>query len=123
MNRGVQPSAKQIVGGSGLSMSKYQHHIFICMNQRPDTDPRGCCGAKGSEAIRTAFKEEIEKRGLKGKVRANQAGCLDTCAMGPSVVIYPEGAWYTVKTVSDVREIVEQHLIFGKQVERLLMPL
>jgi (2Fe-2S) ferredoxin len=103
-------------------MGKYQHHIFICMNERPETDPRGCCSTKGSEAIRAAFKEEIDKRGMKGTVRANQAGCLDTCGMGPSVVIYPEGIWYTVKTVSDVQAIVEEHLIAGKPVERLLMP-
>ncbi len=103
-------------------MSKYQHHIFICMNERAEADPRGCCSARGSETIRAAFKEEIEKRGLKGTVRANQSGCLDTCSMGPAVVIYPEGVWYTVKTVSDVEEIVEQHLINGKPVDRLLMP-
>ncbi len=102
-------------------MSKYQHHLFICTNKRPENDPRGCCAAKGSEEIRAAFKHEIEKQGLKGRVRANQAGCLDTCAMGPSVVIYPEGVWYTVKTTSDVEEIVKQHLVGGKPVERLLM--
>jgi len=103
-------------------MLKYRHHLFICMNQRTDNDPRGCCSAKGSAAIRDAFKEEIERRGLKGVIRANQAGCLDTCALGPSVVIYPEGVWYTVKTVDDVKEITERHLIRGEIVERLLMP-
>jgi len=102
-------------------MNKYKYHIFICINQRPDDDPRGCCSEKGSEVIRAAFKKEIEKRGLKHCVRVNQAGCLDTCAMGPSVVIYPEGVWYTVKTVADVDEIIEGHLIGGHRVERLLM--
>lgn len=103
-------------------MSKYQHHIFICTNQRAVDDPKGCCASKGSEEIRTAFKEEISRRGLKGKVRANQAGCLDTCAMGPSVVIYPEGVWYTVKSKEDVAELVESHIVKGEVVERLLMP-
>jgi len=103
-------------------MNKYQHHLFICTNQRDDTDKRGCCSEKGSEVIRAAFKKEVEKRGLKADVRVNQAGCLDTCAMGPSVVIYPEGIWYTVKTAADVTEIVETHLMGGKRVERLLMP-
>ncbi len=103
-------------------MNKYKYHIFICTNQRPDTDPRGCCSEKGSEVIRAAFKKEVEKHGLKAQIRVNQAGCLDTCAMGPSVVIYPEGVWYTVKTVADVDEIIESHLIGGNRVERLLMP-
>jgi (2Fe-2S) ferredoxin len=103
-------------------MNKYQYHLFICTNERNETDPRGCCAAKGSEVIRAAFKETIEKRGLKGKVRANAAGCLDACAMGPSVVIYPAGIWYSVKSVSDVEEIVESHFIRGKIVDKLLMP-
>lgn len=103
-------------------MSKYQHHIFICTNQRAEGDPKGCCASKGSEEIRDAFKEEVKKRGLKGTVRANQAGCLDTCAMGPSVVIYPEGVWYTVKTKEDVAEVIESHIVKGEIVERLLMP-
>ncbi len=103
-------------------MPKFQHHVFICMNKRADDDPRGCCAQKGSGAIRDAFKEEIEKCGLKGAVRANQAGCLDTCALGPSVVIYPEGVWYTVKTREDVQEVTKRHLIKGEIVERLLMP-
>ncbi len=72
--------------------------------------------------IRDAFKEEIGRCGLKGKVRANQSGCLDACAMGPSVVIYPEGVWYTLKTKEDVTEVIERHLLEGKIVARLLMP-
>jgi (2Fe-2S) ferredoxin len=103
-------------------MSKYQHHLFICTNQRAEGDPKGCCASKGSDEIRAAFKEGIAERGLKGKVRANQAGCLDTCEMGPSVVIYPEGVWYTVKTKEDVAEVIERHLLKGEVVERLLMP-
>ena len=59
---------------------------------------------------------------LKDVVRANKAGCLDHCALGPSVVIYPEGVWYTVKTESDVTEIMERHVIKGEVVTRLLMP-
>ncbi|MBI3358482.1 MAG: (2Fe-2S) ferredoxin domain-containing protein [Nitrospirae bacterium] len=103
-------------------MNKYQYHLFVCTNQRPATDPRGCCAEKGSEVIRAALKEAIEKRGLKSKVRVNQAGCLDACAMGPSVVVYPQGIWYTVKSASDVEEIVERQCVKGNVVERLLMP-
>ncbi|MFQ5950150.1 MAG: ferredoxin [Nitrospiria bacterium] len=103
-------------------MQKHQYHIFICINRRPEDDPKGCCAEKGSEAILSVFKEEIAARGLKGKIRANKAGCLDACALGPSVVVYPEGVWYRVKTREDALEVIERHLIKGEIVERLLMP-
>ena len=103
-------------------MPKHQYHIFVCENRRPAEDPRGCCAAKGAGEIRAFFKEEIKKRGLKGKVRANQAWCLDTCGMGPSVVVYPEAIWYTVKSKEDALEIIDRHLLKGEIVERLLMP-
>ena len=82
---------------------RFRHHVFVCENRRPDDDPRGCCAAKGSEEIRDAFKAEIHRRGLKGQIRANGAGCLDNCAQGPTVVVYPEGVWYTGVTPDDVR--------------------
>ena len=94
-------------------------HVFVCMNERPDGHPRGCCKAKGSEEILKAFKEELLKKGLNVGVRAQKAGCLDTCEQGPSVVIYPEGIWYGRVKTEDVREIVESHLIQGKPVQRL----
>jgi (2Fe-2S) ferredoxin len=100
---------------------RYRHHVFVCENRRPEDDPRGCCAAKGSEAIRAALKEEIARRGLKREVRANAAGCLDSCADGPTVVVYPEGVWYGHVRVEDVPEIVERHLVNGVPVERLLL--
>ena len=103
-------------------MGKYQRHIFICMNERPDDDPRGCCAARGAAVIRETFKSELAKRGWKGKVRANQAGCLDACAFGPSVVIYPEGVWYRLKSREDAMAVIEQHIERGEIVERLLIP-
>ncbi|HET9554236.1 MAG TPA: (2Fe-2S) ferredoxin domain-containing protein [Anaeromyxobacteraceae bacterium] len=98
---------------------RYRLHVFVCENRRPDTDPRGSCGAKGSEAVRQAFKEELARRGLKAEIRANAAGCLDACAFGPSVVVYPEGVWYGHVRPEDVPEIVEEHLVHGRPVERL----
>jgi (2Fe-2S) ferredoxin len=72
--------------------------------------------------VRAAFKDELERQGLKGLARANAAGCLDACAHGPTVVVYPEGVWYGGVTPADVREIVERHLLGGERVERLLIP-
>jgi (2Fe-2S) ferredoxin len=100
---------------------RFVRHLFVCENRRPPEDPRGSCGCKGSPAIRAALKEELKRRGLKGKVRANAAGCLDACAHGPTVVVYPEGVWYGGVRPEDVPEIVEQHVIGGRPVERLLI--
>ena len=102
-------------------MAPYDIHIFVCMNRRDPSDPRGCCADKGSEAIRDYFKKAVKARGVPGRVRVNQAGCLDQCQFGPSVVIYPAGIWYTVRTTEEVDEIVETHLLRGKPVERLRM--
>jgi (2Fe-2S) ferredoxin len=98
---------------------RFRHHVFICENRRPDDAPKGSCAVRGSEAVRQAFKAELERRGLKGEIRANSAGCLDACATGPTVVVYPEGVWYGHVRPEDVAEIVESHLVRGVPVERL----
>ena len=102
-------------------MPHYERHVFICTNRRDPDNPKGDCASKGSEAIREAFKKGLHERGLKGRMRANAAGCLDQCARGPSVVVYPEQVWYTVPTPEDAIEIIEKHLIGGVPVERLRM--
>jgi (2Fe-2S) ferredoxin len=100
-------------------MPPFQRHLFVCTNVRPPGHPKGCCAEKGSEAVREAFKDQVAKRGLKGSVRANAAGCLDACEHGVSVVVYPENVWYGRVTLQDVDEIVEEHLVNGRPVERL----
>lgn len=102
-------------------MSRYQRHIFVCTNRRPEGHPKGCCAEKGSEQIRALLKAEIKKRGLDSLVRANTSGCLDACEFGVSMVVYPEGIWYGGVTVADIPEIIDQHLINGIIVERLLI--
>ena len=103
-------------------MPSFQRHVFVCVNERPPDDPRGSCKAKGGAEVRDRFKSELKARGLAKTIRANNAGCLDQCARGVSVVVYPEQVWYGGVTVDDVVEIVEKHLIGGQVVERLLMP-
>ena len=103
-------------------MSRYQRHVFVCVNERPPDNPKGCCAAKGSVTVREKFKEELKSRGLNGVVRANAAGCLDSCGYGITVVVYPEAVWYGGVVVEDVEEIIEQHVIRGEVVERLVMP-
>lgn len=100
----------------------YRQHIFVCTNRRADGHPKGCCGSKGSDQVRLALKTEVDKRGLHSEVRANAAGCLDACEFGVSVVIYPDGVWYGRVTPADAAEIVEEHIVQGRPVERLRMP-
>jgi (2Fe-2S) ferredoxin len=102
-------------------MPHFTHHIFVCTNQRPPDDPKGSCGEKGSEELRAFLKSELKRLGVKGTVRVNAAGCLDQCHRGPTVVIYPEGVWYQVKTKEDAAEILERHILKGEIVERLRM--
>ena len=101
-------------------MSKYKYHIFVCETQRDESDPRGCCAAKGSKTIRALLKRRIKELKLKGEVRVNAAGCLDTCSLGPSIVIYPQGVWYGGVTINDVEDIIQEHILNGEIVERLL---
>lgn len=71
--------------------------------------------------MRDYAKQRMKKLGLtgEGKVRINQAGCLDRCEEGPTCVVYPEGIWYTFVDEEDIDEIIDSHLIEGKPVERL----
>ena len=102
-------------------MPPFRRHVFVCTNRRPDGDPRGSCAAKGSEEVRACFKQELKARGLSKSIRANTAGCLDACATGVTVVVYPEGIWYRGVTAGDVSEIVERHLVGGEPVDRLVL--
>jgi (2Fe-2S) ferredoxin len=100
-------------------MIPFKKHVFICTNRRDPNNPKGSCANSGGEEICNAFKKALADAGLRGQMRANSSGCLDQCAHGPTVVVYPEAVWYTVKTQEDVKEIVEEHLKNDRPVERL----
>ena len=108
-------------------MSFYSHHVFFCTNQRePDSSgqTRPCCASAGAAELRDYAKKRVKALGLagEGRVRINNAGCLDRCAGGPVAVVYPEAVWYTYLDHGDIDEIVESHLKHGRVVERLLTP-
>jgi len=103
-------------------MPYFERHVFICTNLRDAKNPKGSCAAKGSEAVRERFKQELFDRGLKGRMRANAAGCLDQCEHGVTVVVYPEQVWYGGVTVDDIPELIDKHLVGGEVVERLRLP-
>lgn len=103
-----------------MSEPIYINHVFCCINKRDKSDVRGCCFDKGSDELREYMKNRCKELGIK-KTRVNSSGCLDRCALGPVMVIYPEGIWYNYQTKKDVDEIINTHLIGRKIVERLLL--
>lgn len=103
-------------------MARFRRHLFVCINDRGPGHPRGCCAEKGSLQVAEALKLRAYERGLKRVVRVNRAGCLDQCARGVTIVVYPEAVWYGGVTLADVDEIVDEHLVAGRPVERLRIP-
>jgi len=103
-------------------MPSLQRHVFVCINERAADNPKGCCKLKGGVDVRDRLKSELSARGLSKIVRANNAGCLDQCEHGVTVVVYPEQVWYGHVTAEDIPEIVEQHVVGGQVVTRLLLP-
>lgn len=87
-------------------------HVLICGGTG--------CTSSGSIAVREAMAKELELAGLSDEVKIVQTGCFGLCANGPIMIIYPEGTFYSHVKVDDVKEIVEEHLLKGRLVERLL---
>lgn len=102
------------------STPHYRCHVFCCVNERRAGHPRGCCLEKGSLALRDYMKVRGKELQIKG-LRVNQAGCLDRCELGPTMVIYPEGVWYRYESEADIDEILGRHILKGERVERLLL--
>jgi (2Fe-2S) ferredoxin len=100
-------------------VSYYKHHVFFCCNQR-DNGAK-CCNDHHAQELREYAKAQVKSLKLAGpgKVRVNQAGCLDRCEEGPVVVVYPEEVWYTYVDREDIDEIIREHLQNGRVVERL----
>jgi len=87
-------------------------HVLVCGGT-------GCHSAN-SDDIYDTFEKEIEAAGLKDEIQVIKTGCFGLCALGPIVVIYPEGAFYSQVKPGDVKEIVSEHLLKGRLVTRLL---
>ena len=95
-----------------------QYHVFCCTNRRPEGHTLGCCASKGAETLRNYMKARARELGIAA-TRINAAGCLDRCADGPVMVVYPEGIWYRYDSQADVDAILQEHLIGGQPVTRL----
>lgn len=101
-------------------MSYYERHLFFCCNKREGGD-RPCCEDAGASDMRGYCKSRLKALGLSGPggVRANISGCLDRCEEGPVLVVYPDAVWYTYVDEEDIDEIIDEHVLHGRVVERL----
>lgn len=96
-----------------LGVGTYRHHVFLC------TGPNCCSPEVGLEAWE-ALKKQLKDNGLGGGDRAcyrTKVGCLRICCHGPTMVVYPEGTWYSGMTAARIPLFVRQHLVEGQPVE------
>lgn len=102
-------------------MGYYKKHIFFCLNQR--TGEKKCCYSNETEHLFLYAKQYLKQIDTEKrlKTRINKAGCLGRCQEGPLLVIYPDGIWYQFKNENDIQEIIEETIVKGKVVTRLLL--
>lgn len=102
-------------------MNHYTKHLFICTNQK--IEGKQCCANTGGEPFFDYLKKKLVALELHGpgKFRVSKSGCLGRCALGPALVVYPEGTWYTYTSFLDIDEIISTDLIGGTVVDRLLI--
>ena len=107
-----------------IASAQIQRHVFVCTGKS--------CSANDSAAVLEAFGEELKSRCLQygkvskgcspeGTVVLTECGSVGFCAIGAAVMIYPDGIWYAQVRATDVPEIVEEHLMNGRVVERLAL--
>ncbi len=106
-------------GSKESTNPKYRKHIFVCANIRPITAAKPSCGRTGSADLRKKLKKRVKQYGLHD-IRVSESGCLGQCEWGPNIVVYPDNVWYNHVSEDDFDEIIEQHLINGKPVKRLM---
>lgn len=107
-----------------VAAAPIRHHVFVCTGKS--------CSKVDSEEVKEAFEKELKKRGVlfgkekkgknpKGSIVLTECGSVGFCAIGAAVMIYPDGIWYAQVRAEDVPEIIEEHLVHGRVVERLAL--
>jgi len=107
-----------------VATAPIRHHVFVCTGKS--------CSARDSAEVKDAFERELSARGIlfgraakgknpKGSIVLTECASVGFCAIGPAVIVYPDGVWYAQVLPSDVCEIIEQHLLNGRVVERLAL--
>ena len=92
---------------------RYQHHIFICTNERDEGD---CCGRRGALQLLKTIKHELRERGLdhEGGMMANKSGCFGRCGEGPNVVVYPGGTWHRIQSAEQALALSDALQLQGR---------
>jgi (2Fe-2S) ferredoxin len=100
-------------------MSYYRRHLFFCTHQAEEG--KSCCNRHGAKKLHQYAKEQVKALGLHqpGEYRINKSGCMGRCDQGPTVVVYPDNVWYTYVDREDIDEIINEHLLNGREVARL----
>jgi NADP-reducing hydrogenase subunit HndC len=93
-------------------MKRYRKHVFVCQSYD--------CSSYGSEELLETFRQRLQERKLMPEIKITKSGCLKECQDGPIVVVYPEGVWYARVLLEDLDEIIDEHLVNGRVVERLV---
>ena len=107
-----------------VATAPIRHHVFVCTGKS--------CSARDSAEVRDEFEKELKSRGIlfgreaKGKnphgsIVLTECESVGFCAIGPAVMVYPDGVWYAQVLAEDVPEIIEEHLLNGRVVERLAL--
>jgi (2Fe-2S) ferredoxin len=107
-----------------VATAPIKRHVFVCNGKS--------CSAVGSEEVKKAFEDELEKRNLRygkeskgrnpnGEIVLTDCGSVGFCSIGTAVLVYPEGVWYAQVRAEDVKEIIDEHLEKGNVVERLAL--
>lgn len=117
-------NAAQLRALAPVATAPIQHHVFVCTGKS--------CSARDSAEVREAFERELKARGVlfgkeakgknpRGNIVLTECASVGFCAIGPAVMVYPDGVWYAQVRVADVPEIIEEHLLKGRVVERLAL--
>ncbi|HXT63254.1 MAG TPA: (2Fe-2S) ferredoxin domain-containing protein [Pyrinomonadaceae bacterium] len=107
-----------------VATAPLRHHVFVCTGKS--------CSARDSAEVLDAFESELKARGIlfgkeakgknpQGSILVTECASVGFCAIGPTVLVYPDGTWYAQVRASDVAEIIEEHLLNGRPVERLAL--
>ncbi len=96
----------------GASTSKYEKHVLVCGGTG--------CTSSGSAQVISVLEDELKKNGIEDKVQVVRTGCFGLCALGPIMIVYPEGTFYSMVNTDEIPRIVKEHLVEGNPVKEFL---
>lgn len=100
----------------------HKYLILVCNSRMPKQQNNGCCKDRKGDEIIDRLTSRIEELGLTEEVHVKHSGCLSNCSMGVSVKVFPGSYLYGKVTETDIEEIIEEHLVMGHPLGRLLVP-